>query len=214
MCLVLKAHGVFTYDLNAIEPNTPNPFGSHAQVVVATAAIRDQFGSRLALVYAPAVIASFGAGKARIDIRVLTPHGAAAYLLALKVDQQERKTNEAAFLGYGSVTTSATARAQIAAGDVDSRLMFLISFMAASISHVDIVGFGDLGPGASAGIPLRSATLTGSTARLKSIIAFMRQQAPQYRPLHAEITQRGGNPRLVIEFSAPSPLGLFNPGNP
>ena len=213
MCLVLKAQGVPTYDLNAIEPNTPNPFGSHAKVVLASAALRDQFGGRLATVYAPVVIASFGSGKARIDVRVVTPRGAAAYLSDLKVDQQERQTAEAAFLASERVTTSATAREQLAAGEVDSRLMFLISFMMTSISQVDIVAFGDLGPGASAGIPLRSATLTGTTASLKSIVAFVHKQAPLYRPLHTAITQRDGKPALVIEFSAPSPLGLFGPGN-
>jgi hypothetical protein len=211
MCLVLKAHGVPTYDLNAIEPNSPNPFGSHSQVVVATAAIRDQFGSRLALVYAPAVLASFGAGKARIDIRVLAPHGAAAYLGDLKVDQQERRENEAAFLGTKLVTTSRTASEQLAAGEVDPRLMFLISSLATVVNHIDVTGFGDAGRGASPGIPLRSATLTGTTANLKSILAFVRKQEPRNRPLHAEITHRGGNPTLVIEFSAPSQLELFNP---
>jgi hypothetical protein len=117
-------------------------------------------------------------------------------------------------LGSERVKISATAAEQLRAGEVDSRLMFLIAYMTTSISQVDIVGFGDSGPGASADIPLRSATLTGSTASLKSIIAFVRKQAPPYRPLHAKLTQRNGKPTLVIEFSAPSPLGLFNLGNP
>jgi hypothetical protein len=207
MCLVLKAHGVPTYDLSALEPKTRNPFGN-SQIVVATADIRDEIGSRLTSVYAPAMLASFGSGKAQIDIRVIAPDGAAAYLRDLKVDQQERKQNGAAFLAIGTVTTSATAREQLAAGEVDSRLMFLFSFMTTSISHVDIVGFGDSGPGADTEIPLRSATLTGSTASLKSIMAFVHGQSPLYRPSHAKLMQRDGKPTLVIEFSAPSPLLL------
>ncbi len=63
-----------------------------SQVIVSTAAIRNLFGSRLDSVYAPTVLASFGSGKARIDVRVIAPHGAAAYLAALRADLQERKS--------------------------------------------------------------------------------------------------------------------------
>ena len=55
------------------------PIRSTLDLVVATADIRAQFGGRLASVYAPAVIASFGSGSARIDIRWVYPGGAAKY---------------------------------------------------------------------------------------------------------------------------------------
>src|SRR5208282_4427340 len=120
-------------------------------------------GSRLASDYAPAVIASFGSGKARIDVRVIAPDGASAYLQQLRADQQERKTNGAAMLTTGSVTTSIPAREQLTTGQVDSRLMLLLSFLTTSTSsRIDVLAFGDSGPRATAGMPLRSATLIGS----------------------------------------------------
>ncbi len=54
-----------------------DPLGS--DLVVATPALRSQFGARLASVYAPVVIASFGSGAARIDIRAVAADGTAAY---------------------------------------------------------------------------------------------------------------------------------------
>jgi hypothetical protein len=214
MCLVLKAHGVPTYDLLALSPTTPTPLGS--QIVVATAASRNHFGSRLAKVYAPVVLASFGSGKARIDIRVTAPNGAAAYLSRLRADEQARKTNGAALLSIladgSGVTTSPVAQAQLTAGQVDSRLMVVISDLAVG-NQVDVMGFGDAGPGASPGVPLRSATLTGSTASLRSIVKYLRTLVRPYRPSHVAMTRLDGEPALVIEFSAPIPLDLFdNPG--
>ena len=209
MCLVLKAHGVPTYDLLAFEPKTRNRFGS-AQIVVATPAIQHYVGSRLSSAYAPAVLASFGSGKSRIDIRVIAPDGARAYLSQLKADQQDRKTNGALLLGTNRIATSATARAQLRAGQVDSRLMIVISSLAAVVNQINVTGFGDAGPGATAGMPLRSATLTGSRASLRSIAAYLRTPEAPYRPTHVAMTQPGGKPTLVIEFAAPIPLNLFD----
>jgi hypothetical protein len=208
MCLVLRAHGVPTDDLLAFEPKTRNPFGS-AQIVVATPAIRHEAGSRLTAVYAPAVLASFGSGKSEIGIRVITSDGR-AYLSQLKEDQQDRKTNGALLVGTGRIATSVSARAQLAAGLVDSRLMIVISSLAAVVNQVDVTGFGDSGPGASPGMPLRSATLTGSRASLRSIAAYLRTPEAPYRPSHLTMTQQGGKPALTIEFPAPIPLELFD----
>ena len=57
-------------------PGSNDPLGS--ALVVATGPIRAHFGTRLASVYAPAVIASFGSRTARIDIRLVYPGGAAS----------------------------------------------------------------------------------------------------------------------------------------
>jgi hypothetical protein len=67
-----------------------------------------------------------------------------------------------------------------------------------------------VGPGASAGIPLRSVTLAASAARLRSmLVQVVRSAAGSFRPVHTEITRSGGQSVLVIEYDAPSPLGLF-----
>jgi hypothetical protein len=213
MCLALKAHGVPAYDLLVLEPTAPDPFGS--QLVVATAALRTQFGKRLVSVYAPAVIASFGSGNERIDIRQIVPNGAAAFWSQLRADQQERKTFETALLGSLQIAASASARRQLATGEVDTRLIVLIEGMASKLPQpFHILAFGDLGPGASPGIPLRSATLAGSLATLRATLAWARKAPPAFTPAHAKITQLHGQPVLIVEFAAPSPLGVFSPSNP
>jgi hypothetical protein len=213
MCLALKANGVPTYDLLVLEPTAPTPFGS--QFVVATAAIRNQFGSRLTSVYAPAVVASFGSGNARIDVRQIVPKGAKAFWSQLRADQQERKTFETALLGSLQVVASASAHRQLAAGEVDTRLGTLIEGMASELPQpVHILAFGDLGPGASPGIPLRSATLTGSLPTLRATLAWARKASPPFTPTHVKITQQHGQPVLIVEYAAPSPLGVFSPANP
>jgi hypothetical protein len=211
MCRALTAHGVPAHDVHELEPSATTPLGS--QVVVATAAIRNQFGSRLNSVYAPAVIASFGSGKARIDVRVIAPDGAAAFWSQFRADQRERKTNGTALLTTGSVTTSTPAREQLTTGQVDSRLIVLLSFLAPAF-RLDVVAFGDSRSSATAGMPLRSLTLTGGKANLRSILVYVRtHETAPYIPEYTQITRHDGTPELLIEFSAPSPLGVFNPPN-
>jgi hypothetical protein len=67
MCAALQASGVAASRLVVLGTAAPDPLGS--DLVIATPAVRSQFGARLAGVYAPEVIASFGSGTGRIDIR-------------------------------------------------------------------------------------------------------------------------------------------------
>lgn len=69
MCARLVQSGFPPASLIALGPGSPDPLG--AQLVVATPAIRNQLGTRLASVYAPLVIASFGSGAERVDVRVV-----------------------------------------------------------------------------------------------------------------------------------------------
>ena len=59
-------------------------------LVVATPVIRNQFGTRLASVYAPLVIASFGSGAERVDVRYVAPGGTAAFESQLAADRKNR----------------------------------------------------------------------------------------------------------------------------
>src|SRR5258706_387148 len=76
-------------DLLAITPTTQDPL--QADVLVATPALQSQFGIRLSTEYAPAVLASFGTGNARVDVRVVAAYGASAYQLALNRDLAARE---------------------------------------------------------------------------------------------------------------------------
>ena len=80
-CSSLAAHGFPASNLTVIKSTAPDPYGS--VLVIATADIRSQFRSKLSSVYAPEVIASFGTGPDRIDIRMIAPRGPAAFRAAL-----------------------------------------------------------------------------------------------------------------------------------
>ena len=227
MCLALAAHKIPRSDLLELGPGTADPLG--ADVIFATAAVRSEFGGRLSSVYAPIVLASFGSGRAQIDVRVIAPGGAAAYRAALAKDLLDRKASGAQLLQSPLIAASAGARKQLAAGQVDLRLLYTIADMAAQppvdAQHpVDIVAFGDSAPGASTGIPLRSADLTqrgsaaraGGSAGVRSMLAHLRALGgPPYPYGRAAIVRlAGGRTVLRIEFAAPSPLGLGHAKTP
>jgi len=215
MCRALRAHGIPERDLLVLRPGTASPLGS--DVVVATAAVRSQFGHRLSSVYAPAVIASFGSGNLRIEVRVIVPHGAAAYFAELSADLRARKASGAELLHNGLISASAAARRQLAAGQVDSRLLIALASMTA-VHRLHIVAFGDSAPGIGASGPVRSAELSdidgghgaSASAYARSMLAFLRVQQAPYRPAHAGTIQLAdGKTVLRIEFDDPSPLGLL-----
>jgi hypothetical protein len=214
MCRLLKAHKVS--HLDELLPTTATPLDS--EVIVATAAVRQQFGSRLSSAYAPMLIASFGSGTARTDIRVTAAKGLAAYRSELSQDLTARKASGAELLGSPRITTSATARKEITAGRVDARLLIVIVTMAAQ-QPLSVVSFSDAGPGAGATSPFRAAELlgapgTGQSTFVEPMIALMQAQQAPYLPARASVTQVRGHTALYVEYTAPSPLGLLGSTNP
>jgi hypothetical protein len=215
MCQSLLAHGIPARSLLELRPGRASP--PRSSVIVATAAVRGMLGSRRVSVYAPAVIASFGSGDRRIDIREITPGGAAAYLSALSADVRDRKRVGATLLRSHRITASAAARAQLTEGKVDGRLLVSITYLAAR-RPVSILAFGDSGPGASRGMPLRSVDLAEATSRadsvnpvwVRSVIRFLHGQPDFYVPAHIwTVWLAGGRPALRVEYAAPSTLGLL-----
>jgi len=197
----------------------PDPLGS--DVVVATSAVRSQFGARLSEVYAPDVLASFGERSARIEIRAVAPDGSAAYRSAARADLLARKAAGAQLLRNARVGDSVTARRQLAAGAPDSRLLVTLAAVA-TLQPVYVVAFGDAARGASAGVPLRSAILTaggaapgtGGGGYLRGIVAFLRAQRPPFLAASVVAARLGnGQPSLRIEFAAPSYPGLLGAGS-
>jgi hypothetical protein len=221
MCRLLEARGFPARGVFELGPETTSPLRS--DIIVATPTVRAQFGSLLSSVYAPAVIASFGTGPLRIDIRQIAPHGAAAYRATLGADLQNRKNSGAELVHSNRVTVSAVARKQLAAGQVDSRLLISIAGMAA-VRPVAIVLFSSGAPGASPRLPLRVAEMTGpgqagqatgrsaTPAFVHSMDAFLRVQHAPYLPLRfGTVRTAAGQAVLRVEFAAPSPLGLLGP---
>jgi hypothetical protein len=207
MCDALTRQGVASGNLLALSPGAGDPLGS--AVVVETAAVRGMFGPRLAGVYAPEVLASFGTGSDRINVRVVAPDGTAAYRTALAADQRERKVAGAQLAQDPRLVAGPAARAALAAGQVDARLLISIAALAAG-QPLEIAGFGDAGPGASSGLPLRSAALRAPEATARRMLAFLRAQRSPYLPAHAGLTPAAGGMAVVtIRFAAPTPLGLL-----
>jgi hypothetical protein len=213
MCSALQGRGIAAGNLLVLRSATSDPLGS--DVVMATAAVRSQFGSRLASVYAPGILASFGSGGLRIDVRAVALDGAAAYRTALAADLAARREAGSQLLRNPRISVSAAARSELSNGQVDPRLLATLAALAAA-GPVQVMTFGDAGPGASAGMPLRAAELGvsaragGRAAGLRSMLAFVRAQRVPYLPAQAAIAAgAGGSSVLSIEFAAPSPVGLL-----
>jgi hypothetical protein len=213
MCAALHADGLAAASLLELSSTAADPLG--ADVVVATPAIRAQFGARLASVYAPAVLARFGAGTAQIDVRVVAPGGAAAYRTALSQDVLARKRVAAQLLGNRRIQVSPAARAELTAGQVDARLLLMLPALA-NIHPVQVLAFGDAGPGADLDLPLTSAELAGSdhpkamsqAGYVSWLETFLRGQRPPYNSVVSTV-QVQGQPVVDVQFAMPGPLGLI-----
>jgi len=206
--VLIESHGFPASHVRALATGQGNPLVS--ALVVATPTIRHQFGARLTSVYAPGVLAAFGSGRQQVDIRVVAPHGPAAYRTDLKADLQNRQMSGTGLSGSDRIQAPSIARKQLATGRVDSRLMITLALMA-SLHPLHLVAFGDGGPDPAAA-PLRSAQLLlTSSAEKRAMLAFLRAQRPPYQPAHVttRLTDRGRTV-LIMEFAAPSPVGLFH----
>jgi hypothetical protein len=220
MCAALQADGIAATRLVVLGTATADPLGS--DLVVATAAVRNEFGARLESVYAPALVASFGSGAEKIDIRAVAPDGAAAYESSLAADRRSRVSAGSQLLHNPRISVSASARAALSAGDVDPRLLLMLAALAAG-QPVAVTAFGDAAPGAGTAVPLRSARLAPGTAgtkassatapaagaksQLRSMLAYIEAQQGPYLPLRAGLD---GTSALTVEYAAPSPLGLLS----
>jgi hypothetical protein len=210
MCTALQASGVAAGRLLVLGPSASDPLGS--DLVIATPALRSQFGARLASVYAPVVIASFGSGAARIDIRAVAADGTAAYDSALAADRSARIAAGEQLIGNHRIGMTAAAATVLRAGQVDPRLLAMLAALAAQ-QPLRILTFGDPSPGASAAIPLRSVELapakagTQAAARLRSMLSFLQAQRLPFLPATAALVHQSA---LSVEYAAPSPLGLLS----
>ncbi len=217
MCRAIEQRAVPVSDLLELTPGSADPLGS--DVVVATAAVRNQFGGRLGAVYAPSVIAVFGSGSDRIEIRAVASGGAQAYLTGLRADIAARKRAGRQLLADPRIVTSPAASAVLAAGQADSRLLITLLTMA-SLHPISILGFSGSAQGAGPGTPLRFADLAAADAAaglpgggyVRSLTGFLQAQRPPFLPAQIVTLRRpGGGQVLRIEYMAPSPVGLFSP---
>ena len=212
VCAGLVSKGIPLADLDTIGNTSTDPLGSN--LVVATAAIRAQFGKRLFSVYAPATLASFGSGNAKIEILWIPPAGTKAYRAALPADLSLRKTAGAELLANSQITASPIARTQLLSGDIDPRLVQMLATMA-HYHVVSIVDFVNQSPGGGPASLLRSVDLATAdpaahltrAAYLSWVNSLVNSQTAQYLPAVLKpITLRTGQQVLRIGYAAPSPL--------
>jgi hypothetical protein len=204
MCQALMSRGIEAGDLYALKPGMTNPLDS--AVIVATPLLQSQIGSKLTSVYAPGLLARFGSGKQQIQVRAIAPHGVPEYMSLVKSDVGARKMSGSELAGSPAIVSSATARKELAAGEVDSRLMTVIAGLAGT-HRVDIVAFGESGPD-TAIAPFRSAELV--QANMREMRRTVSQMPSPFRVAHmASVRLRSGRLVLRVDFAAPSPFGLL-----
>src|SRR5580658_1578224 len=215
MCGELFNAGVPASNLLVLSPTATDPLG--ADIVIGTPALRSEFGRRLVTEYAPSVIASFGSGNSRVDVRVVAPDGAAAYELALSHDLAARQQDGSLLLRNSKIEVAASARPDLIAGLVDPRLLVMLPVLAEQ-HPIEIMGFYDQAPHASQGVPLTGVELAatdqasgvpGGSYR-RWLINFVNGQRPPYRPVSVTSALVHGRDLILIRFARPSPIGLLN----
>lgn len=215
MCRALVSRGFPAADLDELLPGAIHIWRSG--VIVATAAVRREFGGDLNSGFAPGIIASFGSGASQVDVRVIDPQGAAAYKAEVSADLQARKLSGAELANSSRITAPAIARRQLRAGRVDGRVMTIITGLAAA-HPLSVVAFGASGPGAGAASPLRSVELawpstragTGRPASVQAMMAVLNAQEAPFHPARTAVIRLADGRAVVrVEFTAPSPLGLL-----
>jgi hypothetical protein len=155
--------------------------------------------------YAPALIASFGSGGIRVEVRAVEPGGISAYRAALRADLAARRVAGFQLLRNPRIRFTGPGAAQLRASEVDTRLLATLAALASQYAF-RVTAFGDAAPGAP--VLFRAVTITGIGRGLPAALAMVRAQNAPYLPALCSVTGQTG---LSIEFAAPSPLGLLSP---
>jgi hypothetical protein len=199
MCAALQEQGVAAGRLMPLRSAAASPLGASVLVTSQSA------GGQSASQYAPALIASFGSGGSRIEVRAVEAGGVSAYRAALRADLAARRAAGAQLLRNPRIRISGPGAAQLRASEVDTRLLATLATLASQYSF-RVAAFGDAAPGAP--VLFREVTITSIGRGRPTALAMVRAQNPPYLPARIAITGQTG---LSIEFAAPSPLGLLSP---
>jgi hypothetical protein len=160
---------------------------------------------------------------------------------AVAADLEARRQAGSQLLRNSEISLTAAARRELAAGDVDPRLLITLVTLAA-LRGVRVLSFGGNAAGASAGMPLCSAELAdpaglpgaagepasagakradatparaASASYFQSVLSFLRaQRAPFLAAAMRRIRLPDGQAALIVAFASPSPLGLLDGGLP
>jgi hypothetical protein len=212
LCGALQAQGVSASRLVPLGSGTAGVSGT--DVVATLPSALSPAGQKLLAQYAPALIANFGAGSYRIEIRAVAHGGSEAYQSALRADLTARMSAGAQLLRNSRIGFSAASAAQIRGGQVDARLLATLAALSSQFKF-QVSAFGDSAPGVAPFF--RQVMVAGDggesgTATLAAALAMVNEQGDPYRPARATVTRIDGSREvLVIQFAMPSPLGLLTP---
>jgi hypothetical protein len=216
-CAGLVEHGYPKASVRPLGPTSNYPKDS--SVVIETTSVQHIFGTSLAVKWAPEILDSIGSGSAQVTIRVIAPDGSAAYQRQLKTDLSSRKQYGGALIGSRQIGTPKLVTAQLAAGQVDTRL--LLAILALGSAHpIDVVDFGNVATDPSTNLPLRYADLAEhvpaahltDAAYVQAILSVLKTLPGNFRPLWTRsLSLPGGQVVLRVAYSAPSPLNVSMP---
>jgi hypothetical protein len=208
ICAALGADGVASSRLLPLATSAASAPG--ADVIVAAPSAHTWLSQD-----APTLLASVGSGASLIEIRASSPGGAATYTAALRSDLADRRSAGSQLMHSRRIEVSAQGAGQLAAGEVDSRLLVMLAVLA-SQHPWQVIAFGDASPGVPATeAPYRQVIIAaaggrGGAASLAAALAVLRAQHAPYQPAQVSTVRlAGGQLGLRIDFAAPSPLGLL-----
>ncbi len=205
MCDELQQAGFSAGLLMVLTPTAPDPLGS--AVIIATPAVRSQFGTRLASVYAPQVIAKFGSGPEEVDVRNQELGGTAAFDAQQATYSKDRIAAGTLLAGNQNVHASPAAKAELVAGQVDPDLVATLAQLA-SKTAVQLVAFTDLSPGEGNAVPLRGAEILAATPGVLAIVQTeFATQRGAFAPIHTAVAKNASGLSVVtVTYGAPSPM--------
>jgi hypothetical protein len=208
MCTALSAHGVAASRLVSLPPSASGAPG--ADIVAASGSTHAWLSAA-----APTLLASVGSGASLVEVRAVYPGGAAAYQAALRSDLAARRSAGTQLMHSRRIEVGAQGAGQLAAGEVDTRLLATLAVLAAEHSW-RVIAFGAASPGVPlTEAPYRQIIIAATdggrgTADLTAALALLRAQYGLYQPAQVTTVRlAGGQPGLRIDFAAPSPLGLL-----
>jgi hypothetical protein len=209
-CAEILSAGYPTGGQVVLQPGAGLP--GPGSLIVATPAVRAQYGARLDTV-APRVIASFGLGAQAVRVAVVVPGGPQAYRHAASRALAARRRAGRMLLHDSKVHARRAIRTDLGSGRVDPRLITVLRRLAAHHA-VYLLHFGDAGPQAGSAMPFRMAEVAASPGRsgrragsdLRGMEKLLKSEPARYRARLLQKRLAGGTAVLEIKFLAPSPV--------
>jgi len=220
MCAQLRNSGVSGDDLVELTGDSVKLTGT--QLVIASRGVRQRFGADLAYKIAPDVLGIFGQGPARVEVRQRNTHSRAAHDKLKAKEQRSRQHAALQLLDVPRVHTSSNAMHDLAAGEVDNRLVYTLAKIARSHT-INVAAFGGRGPFTGIDVPERTVDIDqvdGGAAiddnpAIAGILKLVRAQHGAYQVAGATLVSAGANGGVLrIRVTAPTPDGLLAKGLP